>query len=49
MIVRLFKWVELAIARLLSSESMWARHLFEIEGGLRVVLHNKGIEYCHKN
>jgi len=44
MVVRLFKWVELAIARLLSSDSMWARHLFEIKGGLHVVLHKKGNE-----
>ena len=49
MVVRLFKWVELAVARLLRSDSMWARHLFAIEGGLHAVLSNERHEYRHKN
>jgi hypothetical protein len=49
MVVRLFKWVELAVARLLSSNSTWARHLLAIEGGLHVVWCNKDRDYCHKN
>jgi len=48
MVVRPFEWV-LAVARLLSSDSMWARHLFAIEGGLLAALSNERHEYCHKN